>query len=245
MLADPVDLRGSVALISGASRGIGRAIAVALAREGCDLALLARTAAALEETATTCRAAGARALALPVDVTDSGALAAAVERCARELGRLDVLVNSAGIYARAPAHEADLAAFQAVLDVNVGATMALTRLALPHILQRPRGAVITIGSVAGRMTFPEGGAYCASKWAVLGYQGAVFQDVRERGVKVCTICPGYTSTDMVAGRGLDMDRMIQPDDVARAVIFVATFPDTACPTEIVIEPQRSPGVEAT
>ena len=232
-----------VALVTGASRGIGRAVAVALSEAGCDVAVLARSVEALEETATLCRSAGPRALAVPVDVTDREALTAAVAQTVDTLGGLHVLVNNAGIYAKSPAQSADLAAFDAVIDVNVKSVMALTRLALPHLIASGRGVVVNIGSVAGRMTFPEGGAYCASKWALLGYAGAVFQDVREHGVKVCTICPGYTNTGMVAGRGLDMSLMIQPADLARAVLFVATFPATACPTEIVIEPQRSPGVE--
>ena len=205
--------------------------------------MLARSAGPLEETAALCRAAGGRALAIPVDVTDREALRGAVDQTVAELGGLHVLVNNAGIYAKGPAQSADLDAFDAVIDVNVKSVMTLTRLALPHLIATGGGAVVNIGSVAGRMTFPEGGAYCASKWALLGYAGAVFEDVREHGVKVCTINSGYTSTGMVAGRGLDMTRMIQPADIAHAVVFVATFPATACPTEIVIEPQRSPGTE--
>jgi len=124
--------------------------------------------------------------------------------------------------------------------VNVNGLMCVTRHARPHLVAAGRGAVIQIASVAGRMSFSGGGAYCASKHAVMGYTEAVFEDVREAGVKVTAICPGFVNTDMVSGRGLLMDRMIQPADVATAALFVAGFPDTGCPTEIVLRPQRSP-----
>jgi 3-oxoacyl-[acyl-carrier protein] reductase len=100
--------------------------------------------------------------------------------------------------------------------------------------------VIHIASIVSRMSFAGGGAYCASKHAVLGYSNALFEDVREAGVKVCAIQPGYVSTDMVAGRGLAMEKMIQPEDIAKTVTFVATYPDTGCPVEIIVRPQRAP-----
>ncbi len=126
------------------------------------------------------------------------------------------------------------------MDVNVNGLMYVTRHTLPHLVRGGRGAVIQIASVAGRGSFAGGGAYCASKHAVIGYSQSVFEDVREAGVKVTVICPGFVNTDMVDGRGLIMERMIQPADIARAALFVARFPGTGCPTEIVIRPQRTP-----
>jgi 3-oxoacyl-[acyl-carrier protein] reductase len=228
-------------MISGASRGIGRAVALDLARAGADLTLLARSEEALAETATLCRAEGARVLAIPTDVTERAALERAVSKTVDELGGLNVLVNNAGIYAKGPAQSADIDAFERVIDVNVKALMNLTRLALPHILAaQGHRAVIHIASIVSRMSFAQGGAYCASKHAVLGYSNSLFEDVREAGVKVCAIQPGFVATDMVAGHGLDMDKMIQPQDIAKTVRFVATYPDTGCPVEIIVRPQRSP-----
>jgi NADP-dependent 3-hydroxy acid dehydrogenase YdfG len=228
-------------MISGASRGIGRAVALDLARAGADLTLLARSEEALAETATLCRAEGARVLAIPTDVTERAALERAVSKTVDELGGLNVLVNNAGIYAKGPAQSADIDAFERVIDVNVKALMNLTRLALPHILAaQGHRAVIHIASIVSRMSFAQGGAYCASKHAVLGYSNSLFEDVREAGVKVCAIRPGFVATDMVAGHGLDMDKMIQPQDIAKTVRFVATYPDTGCPVEIIVRPQRSP-----
>src|SRR5947207_3341352 len=126
------DLRGKVALVTGASRGIGRAVAEGLAAAGCHVGLVARTAADLQKTAARCERHGVRALVLPTDVTDRRALSQAVDACARELGGLNVLVNNAGISGHGPAGEADLDRWDAALDVNLRAAMHATRLALPH-----------------------------------------------------------------------------------------------------------------
>jgi len=234
-------LKGHVAMVSGASRGIGRAVALDLAQAGADLTLLARSEEALEETANLCREAGARVLALITDVTDRSQLERAVSKTLGELGGLNILVNNAGIHATGAAQSADIEAFERVIDVNVKALMNLSRLALPHILAaQGHRAVIHIASVVSRMSFARGGAYCASKHAVLGYSNSMFEDVREAGVKVCAIQPGFVATDMVAGHGLNMDKMIQPQDIAKTVRFVATYPETGCPVEIIVRPQRSP-----
>ena len=229
-----------VALITGASRGIGAACAEAFAQAGYDVALVARRATSLSEISARCEALGVRVLAMSVDVSDSSAVALCVRRCVDELGGLKVVVNNAGIYASGSAETLDPEVFARVMAVNVNGLMHVTHHALPHLIAQEGGAVIQIASVVARSSFAGGGAYCASKHAVLGYTESVFEDVREHGVKVCTICPGFVNTEMVAGRGLDMARMIQPEDVAHAALFVADFPATGCPTEITIRPQRSP-----
>ena len=235
------DLRGSVALVTGASRGIGEAVAERLAQAGCDVVVSGRDVESLEVVAARCRERGVRALAVPADVSVHGELETLVERTVRELGGLSILVNNAGIYDSTPAQSADQAAFDRVIDINVKSLMALTRLALPHILLQDGGAVINIASVAGKGSFPGGGAYCASKHAVVGYTGSVFEDVREHGVKVCAVCPGFVNTSMVNTRpALNPALMIQPADIAEAVHFVAAFPETGCPTEIIVRPQRNP-----
>lgn len=229
-----------VALITGASRGIGAACAEGFAEAGYDVALVARRAETLTPVAERCRAHGARVLVLPVDVTEAEQVAAAVDRCVDELGGLGVVLNNAGVYAKGSAEVLEPEVFAHVMDVNVNGLMHVTRYALPHLIAAQGGSVIQIASVAGKGSFAGGGAYCASKHAVLGYSESVFEDVREAGVKVTTLCPGFVNTEMVAGRGLLMERMIQPADIAKTALFVAEFPSTACPTEIVIRPQRTP-----
>jgi len=118
--------------------------------------------------------------------------------------------------------------------------MRATRLALPYITRSEHGAVIFIASMAGKVAYGMNPAYVASKHGLVGFAGSVFEDVRERGIKVCAICPGLVSTAVTADIGLDLAKAIQPDDVAAAVRFVLTFPPSACPTEILLSPQRNP-----
>ncbi len=233
-------LSGQVALITGASSGIGRAIAEELAKHGADVALLARRKDALEESARICASYEVRTLVLPCDLRDRAALNEAVEKCASDLGGINILINNAGIMHGGVTQDLDLDHFDQVMDVNISAPVAITRYALPHILKHPRGAVIQIASVAGKMSFRGGAMYCASKHALVGFSNALFEDVRENGIKVCAICPGYVNTPMMDGRTLQVEKMIQSEDIAKAVLFAVRYPDTGCPTEIYLRPQRSP-----
>ena len=126
-----------------------------------------------------------------------------------------------------------------IFEVNVFASMRATRYAAAHLKASGNGSVIFISSVAGHLSFAGSGVYCSSKHALNGLAGSVFEDLREFGVKVSSISPGYVNTSMPSGN-LDAHKMIQPEDIAHAVRFVMEFPSTGCPTEITILPQRSP-----
>lgn len=245
----PHVLKNQVALITGASRGIGKAIAVSLAKAGVGVALVSRSAEALEETAKACREFGNPTLALPCDLGDTSSIQQLVSETTAKLGGLNVLVNNAGVYVGGPADSGDLESWDLAIDINLKALMHLTRHALPEIEKATWGAVINIASMAGRRPFGGAGAYCATKHGVVGFTHALFEDVRERNIKVCAICPGFVATEMFSESGLSLEKMfqpdalekmIQPDDVAKAVEFVLTYPDTGCPIEIQIMPQRSP-----
>lgn len=230
-------ITGRVILITGASRGIGAAAALHLAKEGARVALTARNGSALEAVKEACEAAGGEAALFPGDMTDTAFLKALPTQVVETFGRLDALFNNAGLVARAPADEADLAEWDRVLDVNFRAWMHLTRHALPHLTANPESAVINLCSVAGRHTYATGGIYSATKHAVHAWSGCLFEDLRAKGVKVCALYPGFVNTEMVTDVPGDKDKMIQPGDIARAIEFVLTFPSNACPTEIVIRPQ--------
>ena len=234
------DIRGSVALITGASRGIGQAIAETLAVDGCDVALVARSEGGLAETAGRCREHGVRAECIPGDLSDPASLEAVVHECVERLGRLDILVNNAGVFAVSKGEEADPNAWDQMIQVNLLSAMRLTHLALPSIVAGGRGAVIMLSSLAGRFTSPGMGAYCASKHGMMGFAGSLFDEVRDQGVKVCAICPGWVNTEMMSGSGVDPTGVIQPQDVADAVRYVVTSSENACPVEIQIHPQKSP-----
>ncbi len=231
-------LAGRKALVVGAYGGMGRAVAVGLAREGVVCALMGRSQERLSETAKACAEAGTEAIPVVCDIAQTATVEGAVRHAIEALDGLNYLINCAGVAERSKADEGDLATWDRMLDVNLRATYHLARHALPVINKSPGGAVIKIGSL--RASYSGGGAFHATARALDGYADALFEDVREYGTKVCTIQPGYVNTSMVASDRLDPALMIQPEDIARTVLFVLTMPDTACPTEIIIRPQRSP-----
>lgn len=126
---------------------------------------------------------------------------------------------------------------EVALDINFRSLVRLTKAAIPHLLEHSESAVINLSSIAGRMTFAGGGIYSATKHAVHAFSGCLFDDLRDRGMKVSAIYPGFVDTEMTAAVRGDRSHMIQPDDVARTLEFVLTFPANACPTEIVVRPQ--------
>ena len=241
------DVRDRVALVTGASSEIGGAIAETLARMGCRLSLTGRDEGKLRQVAGRCQTSGESPLLISADLTEQSSLEEIVGQSVSALGGLDILVNNAGIFDWASAEEADFSRWDELLDLNLRASMRLTRLALPYMLKNDRGVLIFIASMAGRLAFGHNAAYVASKHGLVGFAGSVFEDVRDSNVKVCAICPGLVN----AGASLTMDapqevfdRLIQPQDVAQtvseAVRFVVNASDTVCATEIRLSPQRTP-----
>lgn len=233
-----VGLAGGKALVVGASGGMGLAVARALAAEGVSCALIARDEAKTSQAAAACADAGTPAFPVLCDIGRSDGLEAAVGGAIAKLGGLNFLVYCAGVHVTAKAQEADLAAFDQMLDINFRAFYHLARHALPEINKTPGGAVVAIGSIT--VSHAGAGMHLAGKRALDGYAEALFEDVRDYGTKVSIIRPGFVNTPMVQSDRLDPGLMIQPEDIARTVLFVLATPETACPTEITIRPQRSP-----
>jgi len=228
------------ALITGASRGIGAAIAERLASLGYNLWLLGRAEDALRSVATEAEAKGVRVGIDAGELSDEAFIKSTVVNAQEQLGPIDVLVNNAGQALQQPIQQADVSRWRQVVDLNVNAVVSLSAKLIPGMIERQAGAVIHISSIMGRSTEAGSGIYSATKHAMNGLAGCMYEDVRDAGVKVSTIMPGFVATDMTSGFGMTDEHMIRAEDVADCVEFVLASSAYCCPTEIVLRPQRRP-----
>lgn len=237
-------LRGQIAVVTGASAGIGRAIAVRLAGAGCQVIAVARRAAELQATAdeAAAQAQAGAVLVLPADVTDDAQLTAALRSASARLGDIDILINNAGFApSRGGVLKTPLADWDRTLATCLRAPMVLTRLVLPGMLARRRGAIINIASLAAKSGRAGEAAYAAAKFGLLGFTEALFAEVRGHGIKVTAILPGLVDTALIpANKHVDRGAFLQPSDVADTVYQVLSSAPRACPREIVLEPQHDP-----
>ena len=226
-----MSLKGETALVTGGSRGIGKACALALAAEGASLALVARGERELEEAAAQVRAAGVRALAIPGDVGDEAFAARAFEAAEKELGPVSVLVNNAGIVERANVADTSLASWERVLRVNLTGSFLFAREAVRRMAPRGKGRLVFVSSISATLGSAGMSAYCASKWGVHGLVKSLAEELRCTGVLAFGVSPGSTDTEMLKGSGFDPD--MQPEDVARVVRFLAAEAPAAMQGSIV------------
>lgn len=229
------------ALISGGTRGIGLAIAEDLARMGYDVAAFARTASEVDTFSGKMEALGAAGVAFSGDARDGAFLERVRSGVLERFGRIDVLVNNAGGGKRGAVAEADGSDWDFILDTCLRAPMRLTKLCLAELMKTPGSAVINVASLSGKAGVAGESAYCAAKAGLIAFSQALFEEVRGFGVKVCVLCPGYVDTKLIPVRkALDRLALIRPEDVAKAARYVIECSAAACPTEILIRPQRDP-----
>jgi 3-oxoacyl-[acyl-carrier protein] reductase len=233
-------LAGKVALVTGASRGIGLAIARRLAKMGARLSLCARDAKRLQAVAAELQRGGDTVLALAANVTQADEIASLVQRTEQSLGPVEILVNNAGIGYFGPTHEASEANWDAVLDTNLKSVFLLSRAVAPGMIQRRSGHIINIGSLAGKNAFPGGGIYCASKWGLLGLTECLAEDLRASGIRVSVICPGTVATDFSPHAGKDPRKMLQPEDIAHTVEMILTQAPQSFISEVLLRPTQKP-----
>ncbi|MET0643613.1 MAG: SDR family NAD(P)-dependent oxidoreductase [Candidatus Binatia bacterium] len=234
-------LEKKVAIVTGAGRGIGKAVSVALARAGCRVVLAARTREQIETVQLEIISQGGHALALPADLTVDEDIQRLVEATQTKWGAADILINNAGWGKRAPVVSANLTDWDQTFRLNLRAPMVLAKALLPNMIAKGEGAVINIGSVSGKTGEANGAAYSASKFGLIGFTQSLYEEVREHGIKVAVILPGFVDTPLIPpNRQLDRSKMIQADDIAQTVLFVLTSPATSCPVEITVRPQRTP-----
>ncbi len=222
-------LAGQVALVTGASEGIGRAIALALAEEGACLALAARTAERLEDTAREIREKGGSVLAVPTDVTRPEEVDALVQKTLAAFGRVDVLVNNVGRGLRKPFVETTEEDWSWLVATNLSSVMYGCRAVLPHMERQGSGLIVNIASRSGRVGEANLAAYCAVKHGVVGLTKALAEEEGPKGIHVNVICPGAVRTERMEKLlpQVDKSNWPAPEDVAAAVVFLATSPGRA------------------
>ena len=233
-----MELDGRVAIVTGSTRGIGRAIAAALHGAGARVVVTGRDADAASRGA---RALGDGALGLACDVRSATDCARLVARTVEEFGGLDVLVNNAGVGEFAPVREMAPEAWRTVLGTNLDGVFYCCHAALPHLVAAGTSWIINIGSLAGKNAFPGGAAYNASKFGLIGFSEALMQEVRHEGVRVTCVMPGSVATEFShPARGTSDDWKIQPEDIAQIVLDLLATPARTLPSRIEVRPSRPP-----
>jgi 3-oxoacyl-[acyl-carrier protein] reductase len=217
-------LAGRVAVITGAGRGIGAAIAEAYAREGARLTLAARTPEQLQQSQSRCQALGAEVLAVPTDVRVPQEARKLVGSALERFGKIDILVNNAGVSRHRHILDISEEDWDITFDVNVKGVFLCTQAVLPHMMQRRAGRIINVASMAAFRGSPRKSAYAASKHAVLGFADSIAQEVGPYGISVNTICPGPVATEMrSANYPYELpELLVQPEEVAHLAVFLAS-----------------------
>lgn len=224
--------------MTGAGRGIGRAVALALAREGASVVAAARTAAEIESVAAAIRASGGRAIHVRADMRDAAQIAALATAALGEFGAVDVLVNNAGLGHFARVTELGAAQFDEMWEVNVRGVFLLTKALLPSMMERGAGDIVNVASLAGRNSFVGGAGYSATKWALIGFARSLMLEVRERNIRVVTLCPGSVDTGFNGPSGRAPRPGIIPtaDDIAAVALDAVLMPRHVMVSEIDIRP---------
>ena len=234
-------LNEQVAVVTGAGRGIGAAIARKLAGLGAVVILCGRKRDPLESTAAEIGEAGGRAEVLPCDVTDLSSVEAAARHIDKTHGRADILVNNAGIGGfGGPLHEMPPESWDAVLNTNLRGVYYCIRSFAPMMIRAKNGHIINISSLAGKNPLPNGAAYAASKWGLNGLSYSVAEELRTHNIRVSVVCPGSVDTELSPHTGKDSKKMLRPEDVAHVVAMLVTQAPQSFVSEILLRPTMKP-----
>ena len=227
-------LHTKVALVTGASKGIGRAIAVSLAGQGAAVVLTARSQDLLDQVAQQVNAVGGEALVIPTDLADEKAVCAMLDQATKHYGRLDIVVNNAGIVYAGPLADTPTADWDRLMQINVRAPFIVCREALPWLKKSQPGYIVNISSVVGVKGYANQTLYGATKHALRGMSIALAEELRDDNIRVHVICPGGVATDLVKQVRPDIDdtQLMQPDEIAEMVTYLVTHRGNAVIDEI-------------
>ena len=232
-----MDIKEKVVWITGSSRGIGEATARALAAAGARVVISARNMQDINRIAKNIQSDGGSALAIQCDVQKHADIRTLVDKTRSVWGPIDILINNAGIGIFKKILETEQDDWDAMMDTNLKAAFLCTKAVLPEMIERRQGRIINIVSVAGLQAYPNGGGYCASKFGLRGFSDVLRLETREYGIKVTSVCPGATSTDIWGDADVDHSVMIRPQEVATAIVSVCQAGDSAHIEELVLRPQ--------
>lgn len=236
------NLKGKAAIVTGASRGIGRAIALALAREGVKLMLAARDQLRLQRVAEEARQYSVEADSVSADMRDEAQIKNMIEAALKRFGRLDILVNNAGLGYFKPVSDLSTAEWDEMFGVNLRGVFLATREALPHLREAGESFVVNVASLAGKNTFANGAGYTATKWGLRAFAQCLMLEERKNGLRVLTICPGSVATDFGAGpsreQRAEKRNIIMPEDVADGILAALKLPQRSMISEIDIRPSN-------
>jgi 3-oxoacyl-[acyl-carrier protein] reductase len=236
-----VTLHGRVALVTGGNRGIGAAIAQTLARLGASVVICGRNRPELEKSAAAISSDSRACRAEVCDITDLGQVEELAHRIRKELGGVDLLVNNAGVGAfGGPLHTLPPDDWEKVLNTNLRGVYYCIRAFAPMMIEKLRGDIINISSIAGKNALPNGAAYSASKWGLNGLSYSVAEELRQYNIRVAVVCPGSVHTELSPHEGKNPNRMLQPDDVAHVVEMLVTQQPRSFVSEVVIRPTQKP-----
>jgi 3-oxoacyl-[acyl-carrier protein] reductase len=240
-MTESTSLSQQVAVVTGAGRGIGAAIAQKLASLGASVVLCGRTRASLEKTATAIRSAGGQASVEECDVTDLGSVQSLVASVEKTLRGIDILVNNAGVGSfSTPLHELTPQAWEKVLNTNLRGVFYTIRGFAPMMIRVKTGHIINVSSLAGKNPLPNGAAYAASKWGLNGLSYSVAEELRAHNIRVSVVCPGSVNTELDPHMGKKIERMLKPDDVAHVVGMLVTQAPQSFVSEVLIRPTQKP-----